>query len=131
MTPTKYTSKHHRRARELAGQGFEPQGIRRILGREQGVTPTTTTLRTWVDEEYAVARKEQNRSHKLRRLREAGKVGWRANTVTAGWKLDRMRELRAAGLSWRGIGIVAGVWWGDYGLSVDQVRDRIQKEEGR
>jgi hypothetical protein len=99
-------------ARTMYGTGdaWTPTEIVRYLA-EQGVVVDRVTVLRWVDPGFAERRRrEQRDAAKRRRAR-----------VAAVPVLDRMRELRSAGLSFSGIAIVVLLDWG-IDLSADQVR---------
>jgi hypothetical protein len=99
-------------ARTMYGDGdaWSPTEIVRYLA-EQGVIVDRVTVLRWVDPGFAERRRrEQRDAAKRRRARVAPTL-----------VLDRMRELRSAGLSFSGIAVVVRLDWG-VDLSGDQVR---------
>jgi hypothetical protein len=108
----RYPAKIMLRARELKLAGWKPGKIADIIQRETGMRPSPGSIRAWCE---AGGRTNEQRRHDRERHRAAYR---RRNPrkhprVSEDWKLERLRELRAAGLSHWAIGEVAGVWWGE------------------
>lgn len=120
----KYSASVMVRARELHAGGFGCTVIPRLLFGEFGVTPHHETILRWVRPEHQERRFVEVRTIRARQ-RAANVAGFGGKRqLSAEWKLARLREMRAAGVSMRSIGAVAGVWWGD-ALSESQVRTRL------
>jgi hypothetical protein len=84
------------RARELAQAGWTATQIaRRIPTEFPGVEPAPTTVRRWIDREYA----ERQRSDRRMGGAKTRRWGWRR-------RLERVRDLRSAGLSYRSVAAV-------------------------
>jgi hypothetical protein len=110
------------RARELHGSGWSYRKIAELIYRETSHRPAATTVALWC---YSESRRRssldaQNHKGAVRRATKR-RINRR---LTPEWKLERMRELRDAGLSFDAIGRVSGVWWGE-SFSDEQVARRI------
>jgi hypothetical protein len=118
MTQPQYTSNGVARALALRAGGWSLVEIRRLLTSEFGVSPSRNTILTWVSSEYAERKRARDRRDKLRAEPS------RPYKVTAERMLMRMHELRERGLSFRAIGQVTAVWFGEE-LTRDQVESRL------
>jgi hypothetical protein len=98
---TAYPSIYPARARELHGAGWgNCSEIARILEREMGRRPGQTTIRRWVDEDYAeVVRTRQRR----------GGVCGPARQKTWHLRLARIEALHEIGLTHMGVAKVASL----------------------
>lgn len=87
--------------------------------------PAWPTVKGWVDPAYRARRAAMCRQTQRRHvLRVHGTKPFR--NVTPEWRLARIRELRGRRLSYRAIGQVAEVWWGEL-LSEDRVRQLLEE----
>jgi hypothetical protein len=112
------------RARKLADAGWNAAQIaRRIPTEFPGIEPAQTTVRRWVDPEYAERQKTRHRVGGSK----ARKWGWRR-------RLDRARDLRSAGLTYSAIAAVMRL---DFGLDLSEqqverlVNERITERGAR
>lgn len=116
-----YSAKIVIRAQRLYAAGWSIAAVQRHIEREFGMRPNWVTVKTWVNPQWA----QERRTAVAKAM-----VGQRAAdrrplaNVTPEWKLARMREMRAHGVGFRAIGIVAGLWWGE-ALVEDRVRYMI------
>lgn len=119
----RYSTRVVMRAKELKRAGWSAPKIVGIIEAEMGVRPHPGSVYAWCSgngkgRTLAAARNARVRKRqsyeKKPRLR-----------VSDDWVLERMGELRAAGLSFRAVALAAGVWWGD-SLTEDQVRSRLE-----
>ncbi len=107
------------RARELAASDWKPTAIQGILEQEGHGRPSTSTIRRWFDAEYASRCNEQQiRFSQARRARNAR---YRLRGQSEQYRVTFMRTLRVEGVSYRSIGAVCGVVFGE-ALSEWQVR---------
>jgi hypothetical protein len=95
------------------GTAFNCHQIARYLTEQTGMRVDHITVRTWVDDEYREYRNERRRE--LRRLRNQHRA------ITATPILDRMLELRGAGVSLKSIAAIMRLDEGIV-LNADQVR---------
>lgn len=118
----RYPPKVIRYARELWERGRGIEEIRQTLGR-YGPVPSWSTVRRWVDDDYAQAVRLKNRL--------GARTGRRvpAETVVP-FLLRRMTDLRAAGLSFADIAAVLRL---DLGLRLtdNQVRYIVRGQTSR
>jgi hypothetical protein len=101
-------------ARRLYQSGWSAYKIRQnLIARGYDPVPSQNTILCWVDDEY----REIQRLNQ-RRFRPAGPKRARAWEA----RLDRMRQLRDAGLSFSSIAIVMTLDFENVDLSTEQVR---------
>jgi hypothetical protein len=112
------------RARDLAAAGWNATDIARRIPKEfPGIAPAATTVRRWIDPDYAERQRvrEQVGGPKMRRW------GWRR-------RLDRVRALRDAGLTHRAVAAVMGL---DFGLDLSEqqveslVNEKVSEQGAR
>lgn len=120
---SRYTSQMIQRAREHFEADWNPRQISRLLHGEFGVRPHPTTVRLWVDGEYA---RNFSKANRLRtRARWQREHPHRPEKISPERALERMALLRERGLSMNAIAITAGVWWGEV-LTEYDVRSRLE-----
>jgi hypothetical protein len=115
------------RAREHVAAGWSASEAARLIEREFGVRPHTTTVRTWTDPTYYKRFTEEGRAKERARWQRANPPKPNRR-VSAGRRLEWMRELRQRGLPYRYIAQVAIAFWGDK-TSEETVRRRLLEEE--
>lgn len=116
MSAVRYPGKVAARAAHLRQAGWSFERIAGLLDSEFGVRPAVSTIVRWC---LPAAALREHDAHRQRRGRY-----WRplaAARMSSAWKRHKMRALRDAGLGYRTIGVVAGVWW-DEPLTEAQVR---------
>lgn len=91
------------------------------LMASEGTPVAVSTIKRWADPSFHRAEIERA----ARRTRQHRAVNRKpAQCYTAEFKLERMRELRIAGLSYTAISVVAQIWWGGE-LTAAQVTNRL------
>ena len=123
MSAVRYPASMMVRARELREAGWSLRDIARLVEKETGRRPGATTVALWC---YPPDRQRARRGTlNTHSARERAKRYTPNQRFTPEWKLERMRELFLRGVSYKAIGIVAGIWWGEP-LSASQVRSRLE-----
>lgn len=112
--PREHTMPVISEARRLADDGLRPTAIQRALSK-QGHSVAYDTIRSWVVPGYA-----EERAANKRAQRTAGRERIAA-APDAFERLERLRTLRLAGLSYAGCSTIARV---DFGVDVDPDRMR-------
>lgn len=115
-------------ARKLHKAGWTPWEIAKILKSEHGSGPSYSTVKCWTDEEYATRRRDEGRDKERRRWSQVrgAKLGQRNHSPD--FKLERMVQLRTAGLTFGAIaGVMAFDWPDDPSLTVEQVRYQVAR----
>lgn len=110
------------RAREHVEAGWSVKDTCKLLGKEYGYEPHWATVRGWTDPEYAERRRMKDRKNGRRYKARKRKT----RNLSPELRLERMCQLREAGLSFRGIGVVSRVLWA-IPLSEEQVRAMLRK----
>lgn len=115
--------------REFARRLHERQGLtahaicKRLAAR--GFTPDYNTVRCWIDDDYAEARRESTRLAMRRRSgRSHGRGRRRLELWAARW--ERMQELRGLRLSYRAIAAVMSNDFEGVELDAEQVRSMLR-----
>ncbi len=116
-----YPAKLAEECRNLREGGWGPTAIRGFLAKDgQDPLPSVATICEWTDQHYRDRQRAMKREYKRRRR------GERKPLPTS--VLTRMNELRAAGVSYTGIGAVIGV---DYGVLLTPEQTRYYVQQGR
>lgn len=119
MAPRGYPVAVVKRARELYEAGWTNcSELARILARETGQAPNPTTIRKWVDPDYAEV---------CRARRQIGGISGPNREKTWQLRLRRVRELRGIGLSFRDIAALISHDF-DVSLSTEQVAYMLTAE---
>lgn len=114
------------RARQLAATEWKPTAIQRVLEREGHGQPCLSTIRRWIDAEYAQRCARQQAAFAV--VKRASSARFRLKGESPEYRVAFMRILRAQGVSCRAIGVVHGVVFGD-GLSEWQVRQAFRGDD--
>lgn len=119
------------RARELHAAGWSLSEIRRRLELE-GVTPppAENTIWTWTRPK-AAARLAEARNRRIRLARLGARTFAWPGVRGPEWRLEYMRRLRAAGLSYRAIAGVMALHFPDRPLSEYAVRELLLADRAR
>lgn len=120
---TCYSAKVVVRAREHREAGWSIRRTIDLIDSEFGVRPAHQTVRDWCMDPGVL--RERRAVHSSTRYWGRGKS---AKRFSEAWKTHTIMELRAAGLSFRSVGVVAGVWWGEP-QTAEQVRYRVKNAE--
>ena len=117
-----------RRAQALREAAWTYPQIQTLLQKERGEAPSIKTIERWC---LAGTETGAKREEYLRDWARAKRARNRVQRIDRSpqWKLERMRELYARGLSLKAIGQVSAVWFGEE-LTVTEVKSRLGLRSG-
>jgi hypothetical protein len=124
---TPYTSQMVNRAREHVEAGWSLRETEKLLLKEFGRAPTSSTIHTWTNPGTYERARDSYRPRE--RSRKVQRVPSKPRRTTPERAVDRMREMYLRGLSLRAIGQVTAVFFGEE-LTEAQVKSRLGLRSG-